>query len=310
MARLPRRALLMSKSNESLDNLMQTQRERLAYVDYCLFFHGGLSRSDLEQRFGISVAAASRDLAYYRGLAPANMTYDRSEKVYRIAKGFRPLNPFNIDRVLSWLRQGFGDGLVLGIDRIITSDFAGLLVPPSIRMLGVLARAIAGHQALVIGYLSLSSGSSVREIVPLAFVDNGLRWHVRAYDRKNERFADFVVNRITSACQSHTIPANHELLDVDEQWQRVIRMEIVPHPGVAHPEAVEADYGMKEGVLIVESRAAIAGYALARWNVDASSHHVLKPLRHQLWLRNSEVLSDVESATLVPGYQEGTGERA
>jgi hypothetical protein len=293
----------MPRIEESLDELTQTQRERLAYVDFCLYFHGGISRGDLERRFGISVAAASRDLACYREVAPDNMIYDGSEKIYRVAKVFRPIHPFSIDRVLSWLRQGFGDGLVLGLAPVIASDFAGLLAPPSIEMLGALARAIKDCQALVVQYLSVSSGSSTREIVPLAFVDNGLRWHVRAYDRKNQRFGDFVVNRIVSARHSNAMPESYEMLGADEQWNRVIRMEIVPHPGIVHPKAVEADYGMTQGVLVVEIRAAIAGYALARWNVDASSGHALQPLQHHLWLRNNKVLAGVESATLAPGYQ-------
>lgn len=300
--------LRMPKIDESLDELTQTQRERLAYIDFCLYFHGGISRSDLEQRFGISIAAASRDLACYRSFAPDNMTYDGSEKVYRIAKSFRPVNSFNIDRVLSWLRQGFGDGLALGIDRVLASDFAELLAPPSIEMLGTLARAIATHQALVVRYLSLSSGSSTREIVPLAFVDNGLRWHVRAFDRKNQRFGDFVVNRIASARHANITPGDHESLNADDQWNRSVRLEIVPHPGVTHPEAVEADYGMKQGVLAVETRAAIAGYALARWNVDASRNHSLSPLRHHLWLRNAEALTGVASAALAPGYAKAARE--
>lgn len=295
---------------ESIDRLSQAQRERLAYVDFCLYFHGCLSRGDLERRFGISVAAASRDLACYRNLAPENMAYDGSEKVYRIEETFRPINPFHIDRVLSWLRQGFGDGLALGIERSIASDCVGLLAPPSIEILGTVSRAISARQALSIRYLSLSSGESNREIVPLAFVDNGLRWHVRAFDRKNKRFGDFVVNRISTARDAKYLPEEHEQLGADAQWNRFIRLEIVPHPGVIHPEAVEADYGMKHGVLIVETKAAIAGYALARWNVDASKDHNLSPLRHHLWLRNSDVLKEVGSAALAPGYQSGTGEVA
>lgn len=300
----------MSKTEDSIDELSQTQRERLAYVDFCLFFHGGVSRGDLERRFGISVAAASRDLACYRNLAPDNLAYDGSEKVYRIEKAFRPVNPFRIERVLCWLRQGFGDGLALGIDRSIASDCADLLVPPSIEMLGTLARAISARQALSVRYLSLSSGTSSREIVPLAFVDNGLRWHVRAFDRKNQRFGDFVINRIASARHANNAPEDHESLDKDDQWSRSVRLELVPHPGVANPEAVQADYGMKQGLLAVETRAAIAGYALARWNVDASKNHDSSPLRHHLWLRNSDVLKGVDSAALAPGYQTDKGEAA
>ncbi len=292
----------MSKTNESLDELTQTQRERLSYIDFCLCFHGEVNRGNLESRFGISVAAASRDIACYKNFAPENLTYDGSEKTYRIGKSFRPVNPFQIDRVLSWLRQGFGDGLSLGIKRSIQSDFADLLAPPSIETLGLLARAMALRQALVVRYLSLSSGSSQREIVPLAFVDNGLRWHIRAFDRKNQRFGDFVVNRIASARQSDASPNDHESLSADFQWNRFVRMEIVPHPGVQYPQAVEADYGMLNGVLIAETRASTAGYALARWNVDASRNHFLDPRRHHLWLRNSEILDGVESAMLAPGY--------
>ncbi len=292
----------MSKTIEPLDELTQTQRERLSYIDFCLYFHGEVSRGDLESRFGISVAAASRDIACYKSLAPENLLYDGSEKTYRIGTGFRPVNPFQKDRVLSWLRQGFGDGLSLSVERPIQSDFADLLAPPPIETLGLLARTMASRQALIVRYLSLSSGSSQREIVPLAFIDNGLRWHIRAFDRKNQRFGDFVVNRIVSARQSDTSPNEHESLSADFQWNRFVRMEIVPHPGVEHSPAVEADYGMIDGVLNVETRASTAGYALVRWNVDASQNHALDPRRHHLWLRNREVLDGVESATLAPGY--------
>lgn len=289
--------------------LPQSQRERLSFVDFCLHFHGVISRGDLEKRFGISVAAASRDIASYRSLAPDNITYDGSEKTYRIAKGFQPLIPFQLDRVLSWLRQGFGDGLALNLDRPIASDFVESLSPPSIERLGTLARAMASRQSLFVRYLSLSSGESNREIVPLAFVDNGLRWHVRAYDRKNQRFGDFVVNRIASARPGSVPPATRESLNADTQWHRIVRLEIVPHPGVAHPEAVEADYGMKRGLLVMDTRASLAGYALARWNVDASREHSLDPARHHLWLRNGETLRNVESAALAPGYRQADWER-
>ena len=300
----------MSAEGYSNEALTQTQRERLSHIDYCLYFHGGISRSDIERRFGISVAAASRDLACYRSLAPDNMVYDGSDKVHRIAKNFTPLSAFSIDRVLSWLRQGFGDGLALGLDRPIAADCAELLAPPSIEMLGILARAICAGRVLSVKYLSLSSGSSLREIVPLAFVDNGRRWHVRAYDRKNARFGDFVVNRIKRAEEYEPPTEHYESLIDDKQWNRRISLEIVPHPGVAHPEAVEADYGMENGVLIVETRAAIAGYALARWGVDSSSDHCLSPLQYHLWLRNAWVLDQVESAALAPGYAAFTSREA
>jgi hypothetical protein len=43
-----------------------------------------------------------------------------------------------------------------------------------------------------------------------------------------------------------------------------------PHPGVEHPEAIEADYQMKDGMLVLDMRAPLVGYALRRWAVDCT----------------------------------------
>ena len=284
--------------------LSQIQRERLAYIDYKVFFSGELRRADLESRFGIAPAAATRDLTCYRGLAPSNLVYDSSAKLYTIGDRFSPISPFVVERALAWLRQGYGDGLALSIGRQIPSAGADLLSPPPIETLGTVARAIHRGLVLHISYQSLSSGASVRDIVPLALIDNGLRWHVRAFDRKNSRFGDFVINRISNAKAATTPIAQEEALAEDEQWNHQIELELVPHPKLSHPKAIEADYGMSRGVLRVLTRAAVAGYALGRWSVDCSPKHSLDSSRHHLWLRNPRVLSGVESAVLAPGFSE------
>ena len=75
-----------------------------------------------------------------------------------------------------------------------------------------------------------------------------------------------------------------------------------PHPGVEHPEAIEADYQMKDGMLVLDMRAPLVGYALRRWSVDCSTKHILDPKKHHLWLKNSQTLYGVESAILASGY--------
>jgi predicted DNA-binding transcriptional regulator YafY len=152
-----------------------------------------------------------------------------------------------------------------------------------------------------VSYLSLSSGSKWREIVPVALADNGLRWHVRAFDRQRKRFSDFVLTRITMVQALDEHASETELLGADEQWARIVDMELGPHPGLLHPEAIEADYGMVGGCLRIKARAALAGYVLRRWNVDASPDHCLDPSSHHLWLRNSQTLYGVESAVMAPG---------
>jgi predicted DNA-binding transcriptional regulator YafY len=136
----------------------------------------------------------------------------------------------------------------------------------------------------------------------LALADTGQRWHLRAYDCERERFADFSITRIVKAKPLEIdIPLNQRIED-DVQWARVVRLELVPHPGVEHPEAIEADYQMKNGMLMLEMRAPLVGYALRRWSVDCTSDHALDPRSHHLYLKNPKTLYDVQSASLAPGY--------
>ncbi|SAL59715.1 WYL domain-containing protein [Caballeronia humi] len=287
----------------ALDALNQAQRERLAFIDFKVYFCGEFRRADLENRFGIAPAAATRDLTAYRSLAPRNLAYDPSAKIYALGDSFAPLFELSPDRALTWLRQGFGDGLSLRAKRLVLTADAGLLAPPPLDTLASLSRAIHQGSPVTVTYLSLSSGASRRPIVPLALVENGLRWHVRAYDRKNGRFGDFVVGRITQIEQVNDAVADHERIAEDIQWNRVVELELVPHPGLEHPEAVAADYGMTDGVLRARARAAVVGYALRRWQVDCSTDHSLPPNEHHLWLRNTPTLYGVESAEMSPGYR-------
>lgn len=282
-------------------DLSQSQRERIAYLELKAYFAGELRRADIEERFGVKPAAATRDLTAYRQLAPANLSYDVLARCYRPAKTFKSVFEFSPDRVLAWLLHGFGDGLDLKLRKAAPCEGPGNLVRPDLGILATVTRAMCAKSALKVSYLSLSSAAATRELVPVALADNGLRWHVRAFDRSRSRFGDFVLSRITHATEVNGSVDEHELLGADEQWTRIVDLEIVPHPGVKQPKAIEADYGMNGGVLKIKTRAALAGYVLRRWSIDASLDHRLDPASHHLWLRNSPILYGVESATLAPG---------
>lgn len=288
----------------------QAQRERLAFLELRAFFTGELRRSDIEARFGIKPAASSRDLALYREIAPDNLEYDAVGRCYRPSPSFAPVFEFNPDRVLAWLLQGFGDGLDLCLKQAAPCEGPGQLTRPDMQVLGSITRSMCAKRAARISYLSLSSGSKRREIVPVALADNGLRWHVRAFDRERSRFGDFVLTRISKVQEIEGEAEERELLGADEQWARMVEMELAPHPGIEHPKAIEADYGMHDGVLRIKARAALSGYVLRRWNVDASPDHRLDHSIHHLWLRNPQTLYGVESAALAPGFAAGNGKGA
>jgi len=285
------------------NEISQTQRERLSFIEMHLWFSGEVRRPDIENRFGVKPAAASRDLAAYRALAPGNLEYDNTSRCYRVTKAFRGIFQHSTDRVLTWLSQGFGDGLELKLKRVVPSEGPCPAIKPDIEILASVAQAIAAKKALRITYLSLSSGRAVREIVPVALADSGMRWHVRAYDRQNSRFSDFALRRIVSA---EVLPAHAgegERLEADEQWARIVDLEFVPHPNSEWCEGIEADYGIQNGVLKMRSRAALVGYLLQRWSVDCSADHSLNAKQHHLWLANPQTLYGVESALMAPGYQ-------
>ena len=283
-------------------DVSQTQRERLAFLELRAFFTGELRRGDIESRFGVKPAAASRDLSSYRELAPDNLDYDAPSRCYRPSASFQPIFEFSTERVLTWLLQGFGDGLDLKLRQVAPCEGPGQLVKPDLEVLGVITRALVAKKAVRVSYLSLSSGPKRRELVPVALADNGLRWHVRAFDRDRGRFGDFVLTRIAKAHAVDGQTQEDEKLGADEQWARMVDMELVPHPGIEWPKAVESDYGMQDGVLRIKSRAALAGYVLRRWGVDSSPDHRLDPAAHHLWLRNTQTLYGVESAALAPGF--------
>ena len=80
--------------------------KRLEFIEFRLFWEGGINRSDIMERFGVSVPQASKDLSLYEERAPGNLVYDRREKRYFASPGFKPvfLKP-DADRYLTQLRS-------------------------------------------------------------------------------------------------------------------------------------------------------------------------------------------------------------
>lgn len=283
------------------------QRERLAYLELRAEFLGEVRRTEIEARFGIRPAASFRDIAAYRQLAAGNLEYDAAARAYRPSAGFARVFELPAQRVLRWLLQGYGDGVNSLPQRPLPGDLAGDPGEPELVRLAVLTRALHAGHAVEIDYLSPLSGPSTRVIVPVALADNGQRWHLRAHDRRRRHFVDFVLTRITAARTRHEHAAEHELLDADTQWQRWLELCLVPHPGVAWPAAIEADYRMSGGRLWVRTRAAMAGYLLRHWSVDCSASHSLDPVNHPLWLTDPTSLVGIDSARLAPGYAPDAG---
>jgi len=170
-------------------------------------------------------------------------------------------------------------------------------------VLAPICRAIHAKRPVAVRRHSTSSGESERVIVPFALVDTGLQWHVRAFDRKSREFRDFVVTRIEAPTLLNEEPQNNDRPDDDIQWARIVGLDFVPHPRLERPEIIKMDYGMKEGVLRMRIRAAVAGYMLLRWSVDRSPDQSLTAEPYGLCLRDPLALCGVENLTIAPGYR-------
>lgn len=289
---------------DQLAELTQPQRDRLAFIELRVRFVGEIRRQDLVARFGIQSAAATRDLALYKELSPGNIDYDPKGKAYVLGPDFRPIFDFPPERVLSWLTQGFGDGEPMRLKAWVASESPSRLTHPDLDVLASVTRAIHQGCPLRVEYYSISSGCTEREVVPFALIDNGLRWHVRAFDRKSQEFRDFVITRIKNPVVLKGQPvAAHEMSDQDIQWTRIVELELVPHPDQPRPEITQMDYAMTGGSIRMRVRAAVAGYMLLRWSVDCSPDHSLREEQYRLWLSDPLALYGVENAKLAPGYR-------
>ena len=296
---------LISMNNKKLKDISFSQKQRLAFIDFLLMFKGSFSRVDLTSKFEMGMANATRDIALYRELAPINSDFNNQSKTYIQSKKFKPLFEYEPRKTLAKLANKISDGFDGVLEISFPVDAPMQLNVPDINIVAKLVQAVLNKKAASIIYTSLSSGSKAREIIPHTIVDNGLRWHVRAFDRKTNSFRDFVITRISKVTLLDTSVDEFETEIEDNQWVRKMDLQIVPHPvNVQYPQAIELDYGMDKGLLQLTVRAALVGYLLRRWNVDCTEEASLKGGEYQLWLRNRQTLYGAENLAIAPGYKD------
>ena len=293
------------KNIEGIEKLTFAQKQRLSFIDFSLLFKGSINRKELTEKFEMGMANATRDLTLYKELAPQNIDFNAKDRTYLQAKTFTPLFSYNSKQTLAKLANKISDGFDGVLEIAFPVNAPHQLNVPDIFIVAKIVQAVLKGKAISIIYTSLSSGSKAREIVPHTIVDNGLRWHVRGFDRKSGSFRDFVITRISKVTiKDNEVEAFEEEIN-DHQWVRMMDLSIVPHPNnVQYPQAIMMDYGMENGVLELKVRAALVGYLLRRWNIDCSKNADLQGGEYQLWLRNRITLYGAENLILAPGFDE------
>ena len=271
----------------------------LRFIDFYLLFRGHISATEVQEEFAVNSEIAINALKSYEMENSESTNFDLPSERYFQSTSFKPIYEHDGKQFIGKLMAHFAQCNQGATNTPMQSET--LLNFPDTIVIARLVQAILNGNAVNVIYTSLSSGSDARDLVPHSIVDNGLRWHLRAYDRKSEEFRDFVLTRISKVTVKSNRIFEHEGREVDWQWQKQIDLVIKPHPeNVRQPTAIEMDYGMINGELKINTRAALAGYLLRRWNVDCTPKAELSGSEYQLWLSNRLDLKDVTSLSIAP----------
>ena len=274
---------------ESLTTLKWGVERRPEFIEFRLFWEGGVNRSDIIEMFDVSVPQASKDLTLYQERAPNNALYDKSAKRYVASEHFEPhfLKP-DPDGYLSRLRsvaEGLIDLSESWITQVPDTDIA--LTPRrdiDASVLRTVLSAVRDHRSVDIHYQSMSKDRPDpiwRRITPHAFGYDGFRWHVRGYCHVTDKFKDFLLPRVLGI---GTLGEPGATADQDALWQERFGVEIGPHPDLtASQKAVVAkDYGMVKGSAVLTVRYAMLFYVLKRLGLlgdaaklSARSQHIV-----------------------------------
>ncbi|WP_315718286.1 MULTISPECIES: WYL domain-containing protein [unclassified Bradyrhizobium] len=258
--------------------------QRLEFIEFRLFWEGGLNRSDITRYFGVSVPQASNDLSRYQELAPNNIEYDRSDKRYLASKRFKPvfLKP-DADRYLNQLRS-ISDGVLPAQQTWLSNapEFESMPVPrrrvdPA--FLRTLLATIRDKRSIQIHYQSLTRADAMwRWITPHALGSDGFRWHVRAFCHEDRIFKDFLLPRFLDLKGQAEPGAPAE---ADHIWAEHIDVVLVPHPDLTKSQrrVVALDFGMTGESIKVPVRLALLYYFLKRLNLDGDAER--RPSKEQ-----------------------------
>jgi predicted DNA-binding transcriptional regulator YafY len=253
---------------------------RLEFIEYRLYWEGGVNRSDIIEKFGVSQPQASNDLTQYQRLAPDNIRYDTSAKQYQPTPEFNPVyHKPNASHYLVELKSVASDVVTPAelwsgvLPEADVMPIPGRLINPEI--LRPLLKVIRAGKSVYVQYHSMSDESpdpTWRWITPHAFGFDGLRWHVRAYCHDGKHFRDFVLSRITEIGK---IDAARIKPSADKDWHSFFDVMLKPNPklGQGKMRTVELEYDMSEGKLILSVRHALLYYLNMRLRLDIGEEH-------------------------------------
>ncbi len=253
-----------------INKIKWDQLLRFRLIEIISLWEGRLTTNHISSMFKIGRQQASRDIACYQAqFNKEPLILDYAIKGYRPSDGFKPkftrgtANEYltllhqqgELLTELSPLQFGFSESVMLNTPERNVS-------PVVVR---TLLKAAREQRWISIDYISLSSPTiETRRLVPHTLVNDGFRWHIRAYTEKDNDYRDFVLSRFRGTPEVQEKSDTGKEGDVD--WHDLITKTVIPNPNLTlkQQEVVAYDYDMKSNKLIVEARKALMNYTLNR----------------------------------------------
>jgi hypothetical protein len=108
--------------------------------------------------------------------------------------------------------------------------------------------------------------------------------------RENGEYRDFVLSRFRGTPELMNDVTEHtRLLDPGWTTPATVILEADPSLKVGQCTIIEANYGMEDGQLVIETRGALIQYVLHRYQIDTTKMH-MKPKAQQIVVANMEEL--------------------
>ncbi len=249
--------------------------KRLEFIEFRLFWEGGINRADIMDAFGVSVPQASKDLSLYEEKAPGNLRYDKRQKRYLTSTDFKPvfLKP-EADQYLMQLRS-VSDHVVAPMETWLAEvpQADAMPVPHrrvDVAVLRALLAAIRERRAVEILYQSMNPirpEPTWRWITPHAFGNDGLRWHIRAFCHIDQKFKDFLLSRCLETRGQAEGGASPE---DDVFWNETFAVQLSPNPALSksQQQIIAQDYNMSGNRVSVPVRKALLYYFQKRLRLD------------------------------------------
>ncbi len=274
-------------------------RKRMEFIEARLYWEGRISRKDLVDFFEISIPQATKDIKEYSEKAPDNIRYDQSVKHYIATENFTPtVSTPSSEDYLTRLR-------LLPGKKDATKFFNSGSIPPfseipkfqrsvDKNVLKPLLRSIHDKQAVEVNYQSMSCPEpELRWITPHSLGCDGFRWHVRALCHRSSMYKDFNLGRILSITRTKNDKFDHS---IDYEWNNEITIKIAPNKGLSPGQraCIERDYGMKDGEISLEIKAAFFYYFKKRFGFGVD--HDKSPGNEQqiILLNHDEVSAKID----------------